>query len=65
MRSFIKEYYLLAAWLLAEGEKVRIEMPNCYISGNPELVGILDSFWNEVPKGDALQGGLAFWIQTL
>jgi hypothetical protein len=59
------EQYLLAAWLLAEGNKVRVEMPNCYISGNAELVGILDPFWNEIPMGKSLQGGVAFWIQTL
>jgi hypothetical protein len=62
---FYAEQYLLAAWLLAEGNKFRIEMPNCYISGNSELVGLLDSFWDGIAMADSLKEGLAFWIQTI
>lgn len=63
-RRFYSEQYLLATWLLAEGSRVRVELPNWFIASDPELSKILDPLWNH----DAMQGvehhGGSFWVQT-
>jgi hypothetical protein len=64
-KRFYAEQYLLAAWLLAEGNKLRIEMPNHYITKNVELRNELNSLWHAINTPEVPKGGAAFWIQTV
>jgi predicted O-methyltransferase YrrM len=61
---YYSEQYLLAAWLLAQGPHVRIELPNMFISLDVELAGILDPLWTGT-LADVQRFGGSFWIRTL
>ncbi|AQS58783.1 class I SAM-dependent methyltransferase [Desulforamulus ferrireducens] len=61
---YYNEQYLLACYLLAEGNKFEIILPNFFISRHYQLSKILAPLW-ETPE---LQGvekhGSSFWIRT-
>lgn len=61
---FYSEQYLLAAYLLAEGDKLNIVLPNAFISLDQELSGILDSIWNHqnISEISSTKGG-SFWFE--
>ena len=61
---FYSEQYLLAAYLLAEGDKLNIVLPNAFISSDQELSGILDSIWNNPNiQGVSSTKGGSFWFE--
>lgn len=64
---YYSEQYLLAAYLLAEGKRFDILLPNCFINFDPELQNILNSsFLSDKRWGRKCQGGKygggSFWI---
>ncbi len=58
------EQYLLAAWLLAGGERVEILLPNAFISRDPELNQVLKPLWQRQGMEDVEQHGCSFWLRT-
>lgn len=62
--QFFSEQYLLGLYLLLGTEKVKIVLPNTFISSDPELSHILDPLWKDVKmKGVEVHGG-SFWIKV-
>jgi hypothetical protein len=61
-RRYYQEQYLLAAYLLAEGNKFEILLPNAFISHDPELMAILAPVLSDKKWGNANRGGGSFWI---
>lgn len=60
---FYSEQYLLVSYLLAEGSKFRIELPNAYVSHDLELINILSPLWDSFQSEPISKSGGAFWIE--
>jgi hypothetical protein len=62
VERYYSEQYLLASYLLADGNKFEIILPNYFIYRDTKLNGILDPLWAD-PKLTAVerQGG-SFWM---
>jgi hypothetical protein len=61
---YYSEQYLLAAYLLAEGDKLEIMLPSTFISDDPELNSILSPLWTAGQMGEAETFGCSFWIRV-
>jgi hypothetical protein len=61
---FYSEQYLLAAWLLAEGPRIRVELPNMFVSHDADLRSELNPLWREELAAIQRHGG-SFWLRTL
>jgi hypothetical protein len=59
---YYSEQYLLAAYLLAEGTRFEVLLPNAYISGDAELRGRIAPVFAGL-EGVA-RGGGSFWLRT-
>jgi len=66
------EQYLLAAWLLAEGRRMRVMLPNAYVSGSATCQSALAALWSReelIPMHKhavkLMYGaqGLSFWCE--
>lgn len=62
---YYSEQYMLAAYLLAEGRKFDILLPNFFISSDPELRSILAPLWADPRMQGVETHGVSFWIQIL
>lgn len=72
---YFNEQYLLACYMLSGSEKIKIILPNYFISQDDELINILESFWNNNKIKNVVKleseakrmgkGGHSFWIQIL
>jgi hypothetical protein len=60
---YYSEQYLLAAWLLAEGSRFSVELPNMFVSLDPDLRDGLSPLWNGELAGVQRHGG-SFWLRT-
>lgn len=60
---YYSEQYLLAAYLLAEGHRFEILLPNAFISADPELSKILTPLWQDSRMKSLESHGASFWIQ--
>jgi hypothetical protein len=60
---YYSEQYLLAAYLLAEGERFEIVLPNAFISTDEELSGILAPLWDSPAMEGVERYGGSFWIR--
>ncbi len=60
---YYSEQYLLAAYLLAEGKKCRILLPNSFIYDDPELRAVLGPLWRDKRMAGVLTFGSSFWIR--
>jgi len=60
---YYSEQYLLAAYLLARGNRLDIILPNTFISKDPELSRVLDSLWEKRQMLNVETHGCAFWIK--
>jgi len=61
--AYNSEQYLLACYLLAEGKKFKIVLPNAFISEDKNLNKILNPLW-ENPKFKQVETvGGSFWIE--
>lgn len=61
---FYSEQYVLAAWLLAEGPHLQIELPNMFVSQDAELAGTLSGLWTG-PLADVQRHGGSFWLRKV
>ncbi|MCK5604411.1 class I SAM-dependent methyltransferase [Candidatus Pacearchaeota archaeon] len=59
---YYSEQYLLAAYLLAEGIRFDILLPNAFINNDPELLKILGPILDDNRWGSANRGGGSFWL---
>jgi hypothetical protein len=57
------EQYLLAAYLLARGNRFEILLPNTFISYENELRDILTPLWQRAEMQNVETHGVSFWIQ--
>ncbi|AOY82931.1 class I SAM-dependent methyltransferase [Moorena producens JHB] len=57
------EQYVLAAYLLAEGSKFDIILPNAFIGYDPYLKAIMSSLWQSPEMTGVNKGGASFWLQ--
>lgn len=63
IKRYYSEQYLLASYLLAEGNKFEIILPNSFVSKDPELKSILSPLWNEKSMEGVENHGGSFWIR--
>lgn len=56
------EQYLLAAYLLAEGTRFDVELPNHFVSGDAELATVLAPLWDDPHFADVERHGGSFWL---
>jgi hypothetical protein len=61
--SWWSEQYLLAAWLLA-GDRLRVVLPNFWISTRPDLHRILDPVWTHLTWAGVPVNGTGFWLEV-
>lgn len=61
---YYSEQYLLAAYLLARGNKCEVVMPNAYISNDPELMEVVLPLWAGTTMEGVQTTGGSFWILT-
>ena len=60
---YYSEQYLLAACLLAEGPHMSVELPNMFVSEDPDLRNELAPLWHGDVAGVQRHGG-SFWLRT-
>jgi Methyltransferase domain len=60
---YYSEQYLLAAWLLADGGALEIELPNMFVSLDEELASVLAPLWTG-PLANIQRHGGSFWLRT-
>ena len=61
---YYSEQYLLAASLLAGHRGYRIELPNAFISQEPDVMQVLAGFWSRPELAGVPPKGVSFWIET-
>jgi len=61
--TYYSEQYLLAAYLLAEGSKFDIVLPNFFISFDDELKNTLAPIWENKEMKNVPANGCSFWIR--
>ena len=58
------EQYLLACYLLAEGNKFNVLLPGVYISNDAELQHVLDPLWQEPAMKEVIEHfAVSFWLE--
>jgi Methyltransferase domain len=60
---YYSEQYLLAAYLLARGNRFEILLPNAFIDSDQELKSILLPLWQKAEMRNVETYGCSFWIQ--
>ncbi len=61
--KYYAEQYLLAAYLLAKGNRFDIVLPNMFISNDNELKRILSPLWGKKEMEDVDTQGDSFWLR--
>ncbi len=61
--AYNSEQYLLACYLLAEGKKFEILLPNAFISEDKELSKVISPLWKNPKLKGVERGGGSFWIE--
>lgn len=62
-QRYYSEQYLLACYILAGGERMEIELPNAFISGDERLGALLSPLWEWPELAGLERHGCSFWIQ--
>lgn len=60
---FYNEQYLLACYLLAEGKKFEVILPNYFISRHDHLSKVLSPLWDDPRMKGAETHGCSFWLR--
>ncbi|SHK58870.1 class I SAM-dependent methyltransferase [Desulforamulus aeronauticus] len=63
-QRYYNEQYLLACYLLAEGNKFDIILPNFFISRHHQLNKVLSPLWEKPELAGVETHGSSFWIMT-
>lgn len=61
---FYSEQYLLAAWLLADRGGLEVLLPAAWVSGQPDLAGLLAPLWSDPRLAGVQRDGCSFWMVT-
>lgn len=61
---YYSEQYLLAAYLLARGQWLDIELANAFVSDDPELRAVLSPLWSRRELAGVEKHGGLFWLRT-
>jgi len=59
---FYSEQYLLACWLLADAGRLEVELPAAWVSGQPDLAGLLAPLWDDPRLAGVQRDGCSFWL---
>ena len=62
---YYSEQYLLAVYLLAKENRVKIILPNSFVSRDMELNSVLDPLWNNPKMKGTHTSGNSFWIKKI
>jgi hypothetical protein len=57
------EQYVLAAYLLGGGSRIRISFPSAFASQDPELERMLDPLWDGIGEKGIDRQGCSFWME--
>jgi hypothetical protein len=60
---YYSEQYLLAAYLLAKGNRFRVVLPSYFASQDKELESILKPLWDSPELNGVESHGCSFWLQ--
>ncbi len=60
---YYSEQYGLACYLLAEGQKLEIVLPNHFVICDQELAGTLDNVWDTDKLRNLQKNGCSFWMR--
>jgi hypothetical protein len=63
IERYYSEQYLLAAYMLAKGNKFDIMLPNMFISHDNELRDILSPLWEKEEMKNVETHGCSFWMK--
>jgi hypothetical protein len=63
VKEYYSEQYILAAYLLAEGNKTEIIQANTFISNEDELHSLTIPLWTNIGLVDHFVSGCSFWIK--
>ncbi len=58
------EQYLLGFALLEGASRLQVALPNAFISGDPELSGVLEPLWRRLGRPGAAEAGVSLWLLT-
>jgi hypothetical protein len=58
------EQYLLAAWLIGQGDRANVILPTHFAVTEPTLRSVVDSAWERAGLGSLLAYGSCFWFET-
>ena len=61
---YYSEQYLLAAYILAQGQKFDILLPNRFVAQDPQLLGIVKPILDASEMGEERKVGGSFWLVT-
>lgn len=61
---FYSEQYPLAMWLLANPDRSKVLMPNCFISEDKELSSITEPLWSASELNGVERHGGSFWMEV-
>ena len=60
---YYSEQYLLAAYLLARGDRFEIALPGTFVSDDPEMREILSPLWTKDVMKSVERHGSTFWVK--
>ncbi|MCI0451947.1 MAG: class I SAM-dependent methyltransferase [Candidatus Latescibacteria bacterium] len=63
IHRYYSEQYLLAAYLLAEGKRFEVVLPNAFIAHDPELKRVLAPLWERAEMKNVATHGASFWLE--
>ena len=58
------EQYVLAAYILGGGARMKAVLPNAYVSADEELHALTDAIWDAPGLGAVVRGGSSFWFEV-
>jgi hypothetical protein len=60
---YYSEQYVLGAYLLGGANRLRVLLPNSYVSHDPQLRQILDPIWDRPQMRGVDRHGCSFWVE--
>jgi predicted O-methyltransferase YrrM len=59
------EQYLLAAYILGGASRMRVVLPNAFVSADAELLRVTRPLWDGAGLEAVARGGSSFWFETV
>jgi predicted O-methyltransferase YrrM len=63
-QRYWSEQYLLAAYLLADSNKLEVVLPNWFVTKDADLSRIVNALWDDPGMEGVLRVGASFWMET-